>query len=67
MTNHNYSIEEAFKELDEILKAMEDPALSLTDSLSLYKKGVLLLDQCGQTLNQTEKELKILQEGMDAG
>ena len=29
----------------------------------LYKKGVKLLDQCNQTLDKTEKEIIILQEG----
>lgn len=69
MTETKFSIEEAFTQIDKILKALEDPNLSLEDSLTLYKKGVMLLDKCGKTLDQTEKELKILQEGKeeDAG
>lgn len=67
MAKSKFSIEDAFTQLDGILESLEDPNLSLEDSLALYKKGVKLLDKCGQTLDKTEKELEILQEGKDAG
>ena len=60
-----FSIEKAFEELDEILNRLEDPELSLSDSMDYYKKGVKLLDKCGQTLDKTEKEIIVLQEGKD--
>lgn len=63
MTKSKFSIEEAFDELNKIIMQMEDPGIGLADSMSLYKKGVKLLDKCSQTLNKTEKEIKILQEG----
>ena len=49
----------------EILNRLEDPELSLSDSMDYYKKGVKLLDKCGQTLDKTEKEIIVLQEGKD--
>ena len=60
-----FSIEEAFQELDQILQEMESPELSLSDSMNLYKKGVRLLDKCNQTLDKTEKEIIVLQEGQN--
>ena len=65
MPKTKFSIEDAFNQLDTILETLEDPNLTLEDSLTLYKKGVKLLDKCGQTLDKTEKELQILQEGKD--
>ena len=65
MAKTKFSIENAFEELDEILNRLEDPELSLSDSMDYYKKGVKLLDKCGQTLDKTEKEIIVLQEGKD--
>ena len=65
MAKTNFSIEKAFEELDEILNRLEDPELSLSDSMDYYKKGVKLLDKCGQTLDKTEKDIIVLQEGKD--
>ena len=63
MAKGRFNIEKAFQDLEEILLQMESPDLNLSDSMALYKKGVKLLEKCGQTLDQTEKELQILQEG----
>ncbi len=60
-----FSIEEAFAQLDEILGRLESSDVSLNESMDLYKKGVKLLDRCNQTLDQTEKEMIILQKGED--
>lgn len=65
MAKTKFSIEEAFQELDEILSHLEDPGLSLAESINLYKKGVKLLDKCNQTLDKTEKEIIVLQEGQN--
>lgn len=65
MARAKFSIEKAFEELDEILSRLEDPDLSLSDSMEYYKKGVKLLDKCRQALDKTEKEIIVLQEGKD--
>ena len=65
MARAKFSIEKAFEELDEILSRLEDPDLSLSDSMEYYKKGVKLLDKCGQALDKTETEIIVLQEGKD--
>ncbi|MDO4976140.1 MAG: exodeoxyribonuclease VII small subunit [Eubacteriales bacterium] len=63
MAKTNFSMEEAFLELEGIIKSLEDPDVKLADSMSLYKKGVKLLEKCHSTLDKTEKEIIILQEG----
>lgn len=65
MAKNSFSMEDAFLELDEIIHALEQPDVRLSDSMSLYKKGVKLLEKCHTTLDKTEKEIIILQEGQN--
>ncbi len=65
MAKAKFSVEAAFEELNQIIEKMEDPDLSLSDSMTYYKKGVKLLEKCGKTLDQTEKEMIVLQEGQN--
>lgn len=65
MAKSKFSIEKAFEDLEEVLNQLENPDLSLSESMDYYKKGVKLLDRCKQTLDKTEKEIIVLQEGKD--
>lgn len=65
MAKSKFSIEKAFEEMEEVLNQLENPDLSLSESMDYYKKGVKLLDRCKQTLDKTEKEIIVLQEGKD--
>ena len=62
MARKKFMIEDALEELDSIIASLEDPGVTLSDSLDYYKKGVRLLDKCSRTLESTEKEMIILQE-----
>ena len=64
MAKAKFSIEEAFEQLEHIIELSEEE-VSLADSMDLYKKGVKLLDKCSQTLDKTQKEIIILQEGQN--
>lgn len=64
--DQHFSIEKAFEEVNQLIDRLEDPKLSLAESMDLYKKGVELLDQCGKNLDLTEKELIILQEAQES-
>ena len=63
MAKAKFSIEEAFEQLEHIIEQLSEEEVSLADSMDLYKKGVKLLDKCSQTLDKTQKEIIILQEG----
>ena len=63
MAKTKFSIEEAFDQLENIIHQLSEEDISLSDSMDLYKKGVKLLDKCSQTLDKTQKEIIILQEG----
>ena len=65
MAKTKFSIEEAFEQLEDIIGKLSEDEVSLSDSMDLYKKGVKLLDKCSQTLDKTQKEIIILQEGQN--
>ena len=58
----NFIVEEAFERLAEINSKLEDPAISLKDSMELYAEGVKLVSACRATLEGVEKEIQILDE-----
>lgn len=59
------SIEEAFARLEEIIQTLESPETGLQDSMKLYTEGVELLNNCQNTLEGVEQQLKILQPETD--
>ena len=60
-TKKDLSIEEAFARLEEIIQTLESPETGLQDSMKLYTEGVELLNNCQNTLEGVEQQLKILQ------
>lgn len=65
MAKTKFSIEGAFEQLEDIIEQLSSEEISLSDSMDLYKKGVTILDKCSQTLDKTQKEIIILQEGQN--
>ena len=65
MAKTKFSIEGAFEQLEDIIEQLSSEEISLSDSMDLYKKGVKILDKCSQTLDKTQKEISILQEGQN--
>lgn len=63
----NFQIEEAFKQLEDIVSKLESDEVSLKDSLTLYSEGAKLLAQCKDELTGIEKEMIIIGENMDNG
>lgn len=56
------TLEERMKELNEIIKEMENPDIPLEKSFELYKKGVLRLKECTEMIDGIEKEIEVLEE-----
>lgn len=52
--------EDALRELDGILRELEEGAVSLEDSLARYERGVNLLKQCYGQLQDAEHRVKML-------
>lgn len=53
--------EQALKRLEEIVKEMEDENTDLEKSVKLYKEGIELSVFCGESLNNIEQEITVLQ------
>jgi exodeoxyribonuclease VII small subunit len=59
--------EDALRELDTILRDLEDGTTSLEDSLARYERGVSLLRQCYGQLKDAEHRVKLLTGTGDDG
>ncbi len=60
------SLEELFTQLDAILAQMDDPGISLENSISLYEQGVQKVKQCYEKLDLVEKKMKMIaQDGSE--
>ncbi len=64
------SFEEAYNRLEEVLKRMEDPQITLEESIKLFREGVALYKRCKflidsaslsvkEVLGELEREMKI--------
>ena len=55
------NINEIFEKLDNIVKEMEDPQLSLEVSFEKYTEGLKLLKECNKSIDRIEKQIEILE------
>jgi len=54
------SFEEALKELESLVEAMEQGELTLEESLKSFERGVELTRTCQQALKSAEQKVEIL-------
>ncbi len=54
------SFETAIKQLDEIVRSLENGDIPLDEALALFEKGVKLTEICTAKLNAAEKQIKLL-------
>lgn len=52
--------EEAFAQLEEIVKRLEEGKLPLAESLALFERACELASHCGKLLDQAELQVKAL-------
>ena len=57
-----WSLEEAFEQLEETVAALEEEDISLEESFRIYKEGMELLKKCNQAIDQVEKKVLVLNE-----
>lgn len=59
------SVEDAFAQLEELVKRMESDSISLEDSFACYEKGIRLVRYCNDRIDRVEKKVQMLRgEGM---
>ena len=61
------SFEEGLQRLEQVVRALEDTATPLEESLKLFEEGVGLVRQCSKQLDQAEKRVKILTRSPETG
>ncbi|MDA8404559.1 MAG: exodeoxyribonuclease VII small subunit [Desulfobacteraceae bacterium] len=54
------TFEESMKQLEQIVKELEDGDLPLEEALKKFEEGVALSKFCSQKLDETEKKVSIL-------
>ena len=54
------TFEEAYAQLEDVVNSLESSQLGLTESLTLYQKGVGCLKVCHQALEQAERKIELL-------
>ena len=54
------SFETAIKQLEEIVKSLENGDIPLDEALALFEKGVKLTELCSARLAAAEKQIKLL-------
>ncbi|MCL1791884.1 MAG: exodeoxyribonuclease VII small subunit [Peptococcaceae bacterium] len=59
------SFEDGLKRLEEVLRELEQPAVTLDASLGLFSEGVDLIRHCRTQLDQAEEKLQVLLEEPD--
>lgn len=56
------NLEEMFAQLETVIGQMEEDGVSLEQSFDLYNKGMSLLKQCSQSIDEVEKKVLVLDE-----
>jgi len=56
------TLEEAFKELDQMLEKLADRDVALEESFAIYTEGTKLLKYCSDKLDKVEKKMLVLNE-----
>lgn len=61
-SDENKGLEEHFLSIEEILKMMENPDITLEQSFSMYQKGMEELKEANAMLDEIEKAMLVMTE-----
>lgn len=63
--NTAQKFESSLKDLEEIVRELENSQIDLDDHLKLYEKGIRLIQSCQLSLKEAEQKIQLL-SGVDA-
>ena len=66
-TKPELSFEEALKRLEEIVAKMDDPNVTIEDSVRYYEEGLALSKQCSATLESATLRIEEIHQSMNPG
>ena len=58
-----FSLEENFARLEELVNQLSDEDISLEEAFSAYSQGMEVLKQCNEQIDRVEKKVLKLSEG----
>ena len=61
----NKTFEEAVKELETLVGALEKGNLSLDDSILTFEKGINIAKECSKKLDEAERKINVLIKAQD--
>lgn len=60
MAEERMTLEEAFAQLEQVTKALENENISLEESFAVYQQGMQLLKYCNDSIDKVEKKVLVL-------
>ncbi len=54
------TLEENFKQLEEMVGKLEDKEIGLEESFALYEQGMKLLKKCNDQIDRVEKKVMVM-------
>ena len=61
-TNEEFSLEESFEQLDEMIGRLQEGGITLEESFRIWKEGMELLKKCSSQIDLTEKSVMQIRE-----
>lgn len=56
------TLEENFRQLEEMIERLEDKEIGLEESFALYERGMKLLKQCNDQIDKVEKKVMVMNQ-----
>lgn len=56
------TLEEVFRDLDQVMESLQAEEISLEDSFAFYHRGMELLKLCNDKIDTVEKKMLVLDE-----
>lgn len=56
------TLDELFKQIDEIVEALENPDIAIEEAFGKYEKGMELLKTCNEKIDTIEKKVLVISE-----
>ena len=65
--NQDLSFEEALKRLEDIVARLDDPEVTIEDSVRYYEEGLRLSKQCSATLESATLRIEEIHQTLNSG